>query len=113
MTDLQRSFSDLVIANRILAHQGVVDAYGHVSMRHPTDPNRYLLSRSRSPELVEASDILEFSLDGKVLHMLPNAQQRTVRAPDKAITPFHHRAGRQRGETGLSAGVSKHPRAEG
>lgn len=67
MSDLQRAISDLVIANRILAHEGVVDAYGHVSMRHPTNPERFILSRSRSPELVESRDIMEFTLDGTVI----------------------------------------------
>src|SRR6201997_1733696 len=56
---------ELAIANRILAHEGVLDAFGHVSMRHPTDPGRYLLSRSRGPELVEPDDILEFTLDSE------------------------------------------------
>ena len=56
----------LVVANRILADQGVVDAYGHISQRHPDDPKRFFLSRSRSPELVEPEDIMEFSLDGEV-----------------------------------------------
>ena len=51
---------ELALANRMVAHEGVLDAFGHVSMRHPDDPNRYLLSRSRSPELVEPGDILEF-----------------------------------------------------
>ncbi len=55
---------DVVIANRILGQQGVLDAYGHVSMRHPHDPNKYLLSRSLSPALVEESDIIEYNLDG-------------------------------------------------
>lgn len=55
---------DLVHANRILAREGVLDAYGHVSVRHPSRPDRYLLSRSRSPELVGAGDIVEYSLDG-------------------------------------------------
>jgi ribulose-5-phosphate 4-epimerase/fuculose-1-phosphate aldolase len=64
MTDIDRLINDLVIANRILANEGVVDAYGHISVRHPSDPGRYFLSRSRSPALVEASDILEFALDG-------------------------------------------------
>jgi ribulose-5-phosphate 4-epimerase/fuculose-1-phosphate aldolase len=54
---------ELALANRIIANEGVLDAFGHVSMRHPTDANRYLLSRSRSPEIVQASDILEFTLD--------------------------------------------------
>ena len=54
---------DLVAANRILANEGVLDAYGHVSVRHPGDPNRYLLSRSLAPILVTANDILEYDLD--------------------------------------------------
>jgi HCOMODA/2-hydroxy-3-carboxy-muconic semialdehyde decarboxylase len=54
---------DLVAANRILADQGVVDGYGHVSTRHDRDPNRYLLSRSVAPELVVAADIMEYDLD--------------------------------------------------
>ena len=56
---------DLVIANRILAHEGVVDAFGHISVRHPEKPDRFFLSRSRSPELVSLDDILEFGLDGE------------------------------------------------
>ena len=54
---------ELAVANRILAHEGVIDAFGHVSLRHPDDPGRYFLSRSRAPELVEPDDILEFDLD--------------------------------------------------
>ncbi len=65
MNELDQARRDLVIANRILAREEVVDAYGHVSMRHPKDPGRYLLSWSRSPELVESDDIVEFTLDGK------------------------------------------------
>ena len=59
--DLRR---ELALANRILAREGVVDAYGHVSRRHPERPERFLLSRSRSPELVAAADVMEFRLDG-------------------------------------------------
>jgi HCOMODA/2-hydroxy-3-carboxy-muconic semialdehyde decarboxylase len=54
---------DLVAANRILAEEGVLDAYGHVSIRHPSDPTRYLMSRSLAPILVTASDIVEYDLD--------------------------------------------------
>ena len=54
---------DLVAANRILAMEGIVDAYGHVSIRHPVNPNRYLLSRSQAPEHVTAADIMEYDLD--------------------------------------------------
>lgn len=64
MDDLQRAIGDLVIANRILAKEDVVDAYGHVSIRHPNKPDHYLLSRSLSPEFVTRNDIIEFKLDG-------------------------------------------------
>jgi ribulose-5-phosphate 4-epimerase/fuculose-1-phosphate aldolase len=63
-TDLETTLRDLVIANRILANEDIVDAYGHVSVRSPLDPERYFLSCSRSPELVQRSDIMEFRLDG-------------------------------------------------
>ena len=56
---------DVVIANRILAHQGVLDAYGHVSMRDPTDSSRFLLSRSLSPGSVTAEDVILFGGDGE------------------------------------------------
>jgi ribulose-5-phosphate 4-epimerase/fuculose-1-phosphate aldolase len=56
---------DLVAANHILADQGVVDGFGHISVRHPSDPNRFLMSRSLAPALVKAEDIMEFDLDGK------------------------------------------------
>ena len=58
-----RLVEDLVAANRILADQGVVDGYGHVSARHDKASERYLLARSIAPELVTAEDILEFDLD--------------------------------------------------
>jgi len=54
---------ELVAANRILGNEGVVDALGHVSRRHPGDPGRYLLSCSRGPALVTEDDIMEFDLD--------------------------------------------------
>jgi len=56
---------ELALANRMLAHEGVLDAFGHVSVRHPHDPGRYLLSRSRSPLLIEPDDILEYTLDSE------------------------------------------------
>jgi HCOMODA/2-hydroxy-3-carboxy-muconic semialdehyde decarboxylase len=54
---------DLVAANRILAQQGVLDGWGHISVRHDKDPNRFLLSRALAPELVTADDIMEYDLD--------------------------------------------------
>jgi HCOMODA/2-hydroxy-3-carboxy-muconic semialdehyde decarboxylase len=54
---------DLVAASHILAQHGVLDAWGHVSIRHPSNPERYLLSRARAPALVGAEDIMEFDLE--------------------------------------------------
>ena len=56
---------DLVAANRILAEHGVIDAYGHVSVRSPGDPNRFFLARNIAPETVQAQDVLEYGLDGE------------------------------------------------
>jgi ribulose-5-phosphate 4-epimerase/fuculose-1-phosphate aldolase len=64
MDDLKTVIRNLVAGNRILANEGVVDAKGHISARHPHNPRRYLLSWARSPGLVEADDIMEFELDG-------------------------------------------------
>jgi ribulose-5-phosphate 4-epimerase/fuculose-1-phosphate aldolase len=60
LTDI---IEELALANRILGNEGVLDAFGHVSMRHPGNPDRYFLPRSRSPALIEPGDILEFTLD--------------------------------------------------
>ena len=54
---------DVAAASRILVDQGVFDAAGHVSMRHPQRPDRFLMSRSLAPQLVSADDIMEFTLD--------------------------------------------------
>jgi HCOMODA/2-hydroxy-3-carboxy-muconic semialdehyde decarboxylase len=54
---------DLAAASRILAAQGVVDGFGHVSMRHPSVPDRYLMARSIAPALVTPGDIIEYDLD--------------------------------------------------
>jgi ribulose-5-phosphate 4-epimerase/fuculose-1-phosphate aldolase len=56
---------DVAIANRILANEGLLDAFGHVSMRHPAIPERFLISRHRAPELVQPADIVELNLDGE------------------------------------------------
>ena len=64
MPDRESLLADLVTANRILAHEGVVDGFGHVSLRDPEDTGRYLISVSRSPELVAEADIVTLGLDG-------------------------------------------------
>jgi HCOMODA/2-hydroxy-3-carboxy-muconic semialdehyde decarboxylase len=58
---------DVMSANHILAREGVLDGYGHVSLRHPDNPQRFFLARSRSPELVGVEDVMEFTLDGNVV----------------------------------------------
>ena len=58
---------DLVAAYRILAEHGVIDAYGHVSMRSPDNPKRYFIARSLAPEIVQVEDIMEYDLDSKPL----------------------------------------------
>mgnify|MGYP001474727699 FL=1 len=58
---------DLVAANRILARLNVLDAFGHVSLRDPRDPRRYLISRSIAPESVAAADIIAVDLDSRTV----------------------------------------------
>jgi ribulose-5-phosphate 4-epimerase/fuculose-1-phosphate aldolase len=65
---------DLVAANRILGQQGIFDGFGHVSVRHGRDPNRYVMSRSLAPELVTADDLVWFDLESHAL----NAAGRAV-----------------------------------
>ena len=56
---------DLVDANRILYHLGVVDGFGHVSVRQPGDPSRFIISRSMAPALVTADDLMAIHVDGR------------------------------------------------
>lgn len=64
---VSQAVRELVIANRILAHHGVLDAFGHLSVRHPLDARRYLMPCSRGPALVDGDDIIEYELDGTPL----------------------------------------------
>src|ERR1700722_11100703 len=63
MTDIPALVRDLVVANRILARESVVDAYGHVSVRHPDNPHRFFMATSMAPELVEPEHVVELNLD--------------------------------------------------
>jgi len=90
--------TDLSIANRMLANEGIFDAFGHTSMRHPTNPDRYLLSRSRAPQLVEPGDILEFDLDSNPIdkNHPPLYSERVIHGeiykarPDVMAVCHHH-----------------------
>ncbi len=63
--DLDSVLDDLVASNRVLAREGVLDGFGHVSARNPHDAKRYFISRSRSPALVERADLVELDLDDR------------------------------------------------
>src|SRR5579864_4495592 len=61
--DASAAISELVMANRIVAHLRLVDSFGHVTVRNPENPQRFFMARSRAPGLVTKEDILEFNLD--------------------------------------------------
>src|SRR5712691_9733524 len=63
----QGLIDELVVANHILANEGVLDGYGHVSVRNPANPNRYFLARAGAPALVTAADITEYDLDSQAV----------------------------------------------
>jgi ribulose-5-phosphate 4-epimerase/fuculose-1-phosphate aldolase len=64
MARLDAIIEELVTANRILATEGIVDSFGHISVRHPERSDRFLLSRARAPQRIEPGDIMEFTLEG-------------------------------------------------
>ena len=100
MTDAAISdvLNQLVIANRILAREDVIDDFGHVSVRNPTDPGRYFLSRSRSPEIVTKDDLMEFTLAGEPIAQNGRAMYREralhgavyMARPDVNAVTHHH-----------------------
>ena len=71
MSQLDDLLRDLVVANRILSNEDVVDAYGHISVRHPDNPKRFFLSRSLAPELVDRHDLIEFDQEGEPVRSVP------------------------------------------
>lgn len=74
MSDINTLRNELVIANRVLAHEEIVDSYGHVSVRHPTNPERFFLAASVSPGQVNIEDILEYNLDAQPVVSTARAQ---------------------------------------
>ena len=68
---LAQAREEVALANRILANEGVFDAFGHVSLRHPENPEHFLISRHRAPELVQPADVLVLDLDGKAVVPTP------------------------------------------
>ena len=80
MHDLLHQLQDLVAAYRILAEHGVIDAYGHVSLRSPENPQRYYLARSLAPERVTRADLVEYDLASRCWSASSTARS-TARAP--------------------------------
>jgi ribulose-5-phosphate 4-epimerase/fuculose-1-phosphate aldolase len=69
---IQAAIADLATANHILFREGIVDAFGHVTVRHPFNPNHYLMARSMQPVFVTPRDIIEFDIESKpVAHDAP------------------------------------------
>jgi ribulose-5-phosphate 4-epimerase/fuculose-1-phosphate aldolase len=66
-TSRNELIDDLVTANHILFREGIVDAFGHVTVRDPTNPAHYLMARSLQPPFVGKADILELDADSKPL----------------------------------------------
>ena len=92
------AIQELVIANRIMAHENVIDDFGHVSVRHPLRADRYFISRSRSPELVTREDIMELTLDDEPVEQngRPMYKERVIHSaiykarPDINAAVHHH-----------------------
>ena len=80
---------DLAVANHILAHENVVDGFGHVSVRDPGDPTRYWLSRSMAPALVGAADILTYTLESTPVDPAgpPNYLERFIHGAIYKVRP--------------------------
>ena len=73
------TIEELVVANHVLAKLKVLDAFGHVTIRHPANPQRYLMARSIAPAMVTIGDIVEFDLEFDAIRCpRPRAVDRTV-----------------------------------
>ena len=89
---------ELATASRILARQGIVDAYGHVTVRSPSNPNHFFMSRNLPPALVTAADLVEYDLDSQPVYpdAPPGFTERYIhgeiyraRADVMAVVHFH------------------------
>ena len=91
MSDLapRQLMDELVLANHILSNEGVLDAFGHVSVRHPTAPDRFLISHTRAPELVENDDLQLLDLSGA---RVAGAERRSYEEVAIHAAVYRHRA---------------------
>jgi len=97
-TSLTETLRELALANRIAANEGVLDTFGHVSMRHPDNPQRYFLSRSSAPDMVTADGLIEYDLDSRPERdtSVPQYSERVIHGeiykarPDVMAVCHHH-----------------------
>jgi HCOMODA/2-hydroxy-3-carboxy-muconic semialdehyde decarboxylase len=95
---LSEARAELALANRIAANEGVLDTFGHVSMRHPDNPQRYFLSRSSAPDMVTAEGLIEYDLDSQPVcdPGVPQYSERVIHGeiykarPDVMSVCHHH-----------------------
>ena len=95
---LKEARAELALANRIAANEGVVDTFGHVSMRHPDNPNRYFLSRSSAPDMVTPDGLIEYDLNSRPVRDpgVPQYSERVIHGeiykarPDVMSVCHHH-----------------------
>ena len=101
---------DLVAANHILVDQGVLDGFGHVSIRHPHAPNRYLLARNIAPDLVTAADILEYDLDSNPIDAKGQRTflERFIHGEAYKARPDVHAVIHSHSPTVVPFGISRH-----
>ncbi len=109
MTVTQRAKNQLAVANRILVQQGIFNEDGHISMRNPDNPSRFLLARALSPAFVEPDDILEFMLDGSPIDLetVTLCMERFVHGAILAARPDIHAVLYAQSEALLPFGVTR------
>lgn len=103
--------NDLISANHILARENIVDSFGHVSVRHPDNPARFLMTQARSPEQVSADDVMELDLDGKPLNGddRPTYGERFIHAEIYRARPDVNAVVHNHSPTLIPFGVTKVP----
>jgi HCOMODA/2-hydroxy-3-carboxy-muconic semialdehyde decarboxylase len=102
---------DLVIANRILADEGILDAFGHVTARHDRNPNRFLMSRSLAPALITEEDLIEYDLDGNAVDAAgrPEYSERFIHAEIYRARPDVRAVAHSHAPSVIPFGVSSVP----
>src|ERR671928_862225 len=102
---------DLVAAYRILAEYRVIDAYGHVSIRSPANPQRYFIARSLAPEVVQVEDLMEYDLDSHPLDARgrESVRERFIHGEIYKARPDVMAVGRQHPPAGIPFLVTRVP----